>query len=701
MTQPSQAFDLATVEHDLNQSLERLRTPALFDLPAEDRAKIADNSEQQALQPIRRRLEVEWQRRLVIERGENSLANLLTVPERREREQYIFTTALRQLLPLGRKLAEADTLLARLRNQSPPIMPTGAQAVDQGLRALAAADLPRALTCWVSAGEPEQVVRMVQERREQQGQEFLRQATAVFAKLPDLESDKERADLRTTIRREYIEPVRRIGTELQREKAQQVSSAVDAALNLGRPQSAAPIPPVPPAPADSTAKPKKEKKPQQSGEPRSRRALVLWAVVGALFAAVLFVLLSPDPEEPTVVDGGSLASPAASLSTDPVAVVASASTVPEVVATTANPAVAASAEPTPTLEATTLVPPTPTPGIVTTAIDPAGVYTGRLPAELTVRGERLDLVREAQLVPDQGEPIPLEIQLDNPEQMTLRLTQLPTPLNGELATVLYLNGSPQETLPIMVRDFLESKTVAGVKADYDYTNRIRSDGLGPYTTIHGTADANTAPVAPLRNGEQIEVLRDDADGWYEVRVRVSNDPAQIGRSGWIERWLIDDQEVPLRQIVPPTATPRPVTAAPAPTARPTTPPPPTARPTPRPTARPAPPAPRLRAFSAEVISSYPGSGRSEDRQSCIEGRVRDRNGNGVGGAVVSINNGASNLDRQTNGAGEFQFCGVGDSTWSVVLRYIPGSPGLAREVAGTVYVNGSGGQTGIVNFREQ
>jgi hypothetical protein len=697
MTQPSQAFDLAAVEHDLNQSLERLRTPALYDLPLADRQSIANTSEQQALQPIRRKLEVEWQRRLVIERGENSLANLLTPAERREREQYIFATALRQLLPLARKLSEADTLLSRLRDQPPPAPVSAAEAVDRGLKALAAADLARSLHDLALASEPEHAARLVQERREQQGQELLRQATAVFAKLPDLETEKERADLRTTIRREYIEPVRRIGTELQREKAQQVSSAVDAAMNLGRPTSVEPTTPAPVTPLPPPAQP---------APPRRRRTMLIWGVVGAVAALLLYMLLSPGADDPVpaVADGPRESSPAASAGADLSSVAASASAAPIVAASDAAPAVVVTEiAPTPTFDVAPPATPTPTPGIITTAIDPPALYAGALPAEMTVRGASLDLVREAQLVPEQGAPLTLEIQPISPEQLTLRLAQLPAPLNGEISTVLYLNGSPQETLPIMVRDFLTRKTVAGVKAEYRSTRRVLSDGLGPYTTIHGTADATTPAVAPLRNGEQVEILRDDVEGWYQLRIRVSNDPAQIGAIGWIERWLIEDQDVPLAQIVEPTAAPAPPTAAPAPrpTARPTVAPTPrpTARPTPRPTPRPAPPA--RRGFVAEVIRSYPGTGRSEDRQSCIEGRVRDRAGNGVGGAVVSVNNGAANLDRQTNGAGEFQFCGLGDSVWSVVLRFTPGNPPLAREVVGTVYVNGSGVQTGVVNFREQ
>jgi hypothetical protein len=84
----------------------------------------------------------------------------------------------------------------------------------------------------------------------------------------------------------------------------------------------------------------------------------------------------------------------------------------------------------------------------------------------------------------------------------------------------------------------------------------------------------------------------------------------------------------------------------------------------------------------------------------VQGRVVDRSGSGVAAALIVVNNGAASVDRQTNLAGEFSICGLGDSTWSVVLRYVPGEPTLAREVAATVYVNGGPDHVAIVNFRE-
>ena len=118
-------------------------------------------------------------------------------------------------------------------------------------------------------------------------------------------------------------------------------------------------------------------------------------------------------------------------------------------------------------------------------------------------------------------------------------------------------------------------------------------------------------------------------------------------------------------------------------------------------ARPAPTAPPLRSFVAEVIVSYPGSGSSGGKSSCVQGVVRDRAGSGVAAAAIAANNGNAEVGKLTNGAGEYQICGLGDSTWSILLRFVPGDPPLAQEAVATVYVNGSREQAAVVNFVER
>jgi serine/threonine protein phosphatase PrpC len=121
-----------------------------------------------------------------------------------------------------------------------------------------------------------------------------------------------------------------------------------------------------------------------------------------------------------------------------------------------------------------------------------------------------------------------------------------------------------------------------------------------------------------------------------------------------------------------------------------------------PTAAPAP----LRVFQAKVVTSYPDTGpvQPDQHQSCVRGQVVDRGSKGIAHAVLYVNNGEpseSNVLFETNSKGNYVHCELGASRWSVVLTYIPGEPGLAREAVGVVHVNGSQEQDAIVNFQEQ
>ncbi len=133
------------------------------------------------------------------------------------------------------------------------------------------------------------------------------------------------------------------------------------------------------------------------------------------------------------------------------------------------------------------------------------------------------------------------------------------------------------------------------------------------------------------------------------------------------------------------------------------PPPPTAvpRPTPiplRPTATAVP----QRGYYGRINRNYPEvQGKSSgNAASCITGRVIQRNGSGVGGAVGNINNGGPGIEWTTNGNGDFSLCGLGYSNWAVVLNYTPNGFNGNLVVAG-VWVNGNSDQVGVVEFRER
>ena len=133
----------------------------------------------------------------------------------------------------------------------------------------------------------------------------------------------------------------------------------------------------------------------------------------------------------------------------------------------------------------------------------------------------------------------------------------------------------------------------------------------------------------------------------------------------------------------PTGTPVPAPARTSPVAAPT------ARPT-RPT-RPT--------YGLTTRKSFEGSGNSGQFASCIDVQIVGRSGP-ISGAVLGINNGDHTYQNQTDQNGYAGRCGLGASTWSVVLFWTPGG-GQARGVATTVYINGATEQRAAVVFQER
>jgi hypothetical protein len=196
-------------------------------------------------------------------------------------------------------------------------------------------------------------------------------------------------------------------------------------------------------------------------------------------------------------------------------------------------------------------------------------------------------------------------------------------------------------------------------------------------------DTESEPLGRLSNGDQVEVLRDDTEQWYEVRIRNSVHPDVEGQIGWIERWLVDDDQ----NLLPPTPTITP-TASPV-VEEPTVALPPT----------PFPP-PAARVFAASVADASAGQGNSDQYGSCVQGQVIVKSGS-PHGAIISINNGDVTYERTSGGGGYYQFCGLGASNWTVVLYWVPGDAELASQPYATVYVNGAPGETAVINFVEQ
>ncbi|MCX7789790.1 MAG: hypothetical protein N2378_04050 [Chloroflexaceae bacterium] len=140
------------------------------------------------------------------------------------------------------------------------------------------------------------------------------------------------------------------------------------------------------------------------------------------------------------------------------------------------------------------------------------------------------------------------------------------------------------------------------------------------------------------------------------------------------------------KLNPPASTTTPATPTPA------------ALPLPRPTVAPRPPARSPgSAFGVAQRKSFDGSGNSGQFASCIDIQVLGPGGP-IAGAVLGINNGDHSYQNQTDAGGYTGRCGLGASTWSVVLFWTP-QTGSVSGATTTVYLNGAPDQRAAVVFR--
>jgi hypothetical protein len=286
-----------------------------------------------------------------------------------------------------------------------------------------------------------------------------------------------------------------------------------------------------------------------------------------------------------------------------------------------------------------------------TSLDPAGAFVGELPIVIAVAGTNLDKVRAVQFVSGSGAVIPAEVQTRTADQLKLSIPALPEPIKGEANYALQLDGIVQKVPAITLRDYRERKPAQGVLADYSYTSRVVADETGAYTGLFAEAAASSSALGKLRNGDQVDVLRDDLADWYQVRIATSADPNQAGLVGWVERWLIDNQNPP-----------PPPTAIPAPTA------------TPARTAAPAPTAAVL-VFAGRLYSAPTDAAVQCGTafQSSIYGSIENSSGKGIAGAVVRVTSadGRNSYTLTTGRGGVYNVGGLGCTTWNVRLISVP------------------------------
>jgi tetratricopeptide (TPR) repeat protein len=296
------------------------------------------------------------------------------------------------------------------------------------------------------------------------------------------------------------------------------------------------------------------------------------------------------------------------------------------------------------------------------SVTPQTAFVGSLPLVLTLQGTALDQVRAARLVAQDRAPIDTVLQAAEASQLTLSAAALPEPVNGAVSYRLELDGVVLESPVITLRDFIERKTVQGIQPQYEHTGRIASDDAGTFTRLRAEANAESEPGAQLRNGDEVEILAIDTIDWYELRIRSSADAAQIGATGWIERWLVDNQGVP--------------------------------------------PTPAVQVFAGRVYSAPTDvavqCGTVFD--SSIYGSVEGANGRGISGARLRITSadGKNVYNIQTGRGGVYSVPGLGCTTWTVRLIGVPNAPGGLQANAVTVRnLNGGRLTAAEVRFRQQ
>jgi serine/threonine protein kinase len=348
-----------------------------------------------------------------------------------------------------------------------------------------------------------------------------------------------------------------------------------------------PPPPPPPPPPD-------DKIDDTVVIPRKPKRPVLFFGVAAFLAALLVLLLAGSGirntiarivNEPTqVTDPLAANSETAIQSTSTATVQPSDTPVP-----TRTPA----PSPVPTR---TSVPPTALPTPQIDDIDVSSAYVGEFaewPIMMTITGDALDVFEEAIVSREDGQGLRIvrDVIVQSPEEVEIAFQSsrdLPEVSAGDTAYAVELRGDGvSKEVMFEVRDYLETREVQGVRADYMYTRRVAVEGDDVYTRMRMQADSGSEAGAVLRNGDQLDVVNDTVDGWYKARIRTSSDPEAANLEGqiwWIERWLVDNESVPPR----PTPTPVPPTRAPVPPQRqpervpPERPQPPTAVPAPTP-----------------------------------------------------------------------------------------------------------------------
>lgn len=336
-------------------------------------------------------------------------------------------------------------------------------------------------------------------------------------------------------------------------------------------------------------------------------------------------------------------------------------------------------EPTATLVAGMPAPtstPAPVPVKVNTVEPNTVTITDEL-FQLTLTGSDFTEVEQVVLMPEQTDhaPVSMTFEVQSPTDMIVRPAEQVSPPGGPVVYTLVVNN--QAAGSVTLQDFIRSVQAQGILRTYLNRNPALffdgRSGFGAFLWAEAEQQ-NRVPATEghvvISNGDTLEILDESVAGMYRVRVRSntldSADPQVIGTTGWIVRWLIDNQGIP--QAPAPAVAPGPGQA---------------------PGQAPAQPQPGPMVFSGSLFEQ-PTDGSVQCGtafESGVWGTVYGRGG-GIAGAVVQATSadGGNSFSGVTNGQGNFSIGGLGCTTWFVQVVSVPG--GNVQSQAVSVNLNG-------------
>jgi uncharacterized protein YkwD len=113
------------------------------------------------------------------------------------------------------------------------------------------------------------------------------------------------------------------------------------------------------------------------------------------------------------------------------------------------------------------------------------------------------------------------------------------------------------------------REIEGVRKEYIYTNRIAYDEPEStkekkyYSKMRKEPREDSKRLEKLMNGDKVRVLKKETNKkekttWYYVQIFKSHDSKNEGKEGWIETWIVDNENVPAKPTPSPLPTAAPV-----------------------------------------------------------------------------------------------------------------------------------------------